>query len=150
MTYDRYYEGCGHTISDQQPLRKASICPVCKKLAQAPTRKGRLQADQPEEELLGQMRLSGIPKPSRNYQITSSRKFTFDFAWPDKMMAVEVEGGTRMKGGGRHNRHAGYQRDCEKYSLAAELGWKVHRFTSDDVYKGRAIRRIEQLFGVVS
>jgi len=52
----------------------------------------------------------------------------FDFAWPDKLIAVELEGGVWARG--RHVRGRGYESDCEKYNLAQSLGWSVYRFTS--------------------
>ncbi len=50
-----------------------------------------------------------------------------DFNRPNVKVAVEIEGGEYS--GGRHTRAAGYQADCGKYNLAADLGWVVYRFT---------------------
>ena len=44
-----------------------------------------------------------------------------------------------MKGGGGHTTGKGYTRDLEKYNLATLHGWKVYRFTTQDVTKGIAI-----------
>jgi len=60
-----------------------------------------------------------------------TRRWRFDFAWPSKKIAVEIEGGTWT--GGRHTRGAGFQKDCEKYNAAAVLGWTVLRFTAGDL-----------------
>jgi very-short-patch-repair endonuclease len=62
------------------------------------------------------------------YVFAKPRRFRFDFAWPNEKVAVECEGGTWVGGG--HNRGAGYASNCEKYNLAAELGWRVLRYTS--------------------
>lgn len=56
------------------------------------------------------------------------RDWRFDFAWPDAMVAVEVEGGTWTRG--RHVRGGGFRGDCEKYNAACVLGWRVLRFTA--------------------
>lgn len=56
------------------------------------------------------------------------RRWRFDFAWPAKKVAVEIEGG--VFSGGRHTRGYGYQSDCEKYNAATMLGWKLIRLTS--------------------
>ncbi len=77
-----------------------------------------------------------FPLPEREYRFEPSRRWRFDFAWPDMLIAVEVEGGTRHQG--RHNRHEGFENDCEKYNHAALVyGWYVLRFTSDMVKDGR-------------
>lgn len=57
------------------------------------------------------------------------RDWRFDFAWPQERVAVEIEGGTWVRG--RHSRGAGYGIDCEKYNVAQLNGWIVLRFTSD-------------------
>ena len=81
------------------------------------------------------------------HRFAPPRRWRFDFAWPGKLIAVEIDGGTYS--GGRHVRGAGYARDCEKLNRAAELGWRVLRFTGDMVRadpKGCAM----QVVGVLS
>lgn len=56
-----------------------------------------------------------------------TRKWRFDYANWDKLIAVEIEGGTWSNGG--HSRGAGYQKDTEKYNEAVKLGWRVLRYT---------------------
>ena len=75
--------------------------------------------------------------PKAEYRFLKKRRFRFDFAWPDRMMAVEVEGG--VFSGGRHTRGMGYTRDLEKYNLATLHGWRVFRFTTQDVTTQKAI-----------
>jgi very-short-patch-repair endonuclease len=71
----------------------------------------------------------------REYRFHPRRKFRFDFAWPDRKLALEVEGGVN----GRHQRRAGFEGDCVKYSEAAVLGWRVIRATTAQVIDGQAI-----------
>jgi len=66
-----------------------------------------------------------------------------DFAWPDKKIAVEIEGG--VWGLGRHNRPKGFIADTEKYNAAAEMGWTVLRFTGTHIRDGRAIDQLAAL-----
>ena len=61
----------------------------------------------------------------REYRFDKERRWRFDFAWPEKLVALEVEGGAWI--GGRHNRAAGFQADVEKYNAAAAGGWRVFR-----------------------
>jgi hypothetical protein len=59
------------------------------------------------------------------------------------MIAMEIEGGVWITG--RHTRGAGYSRDMQKYNLAGLHGWKVYRFTPQDVYKGVALAFIKDV-----
>ena len=65
----------------------------------------------------------------REYQFAKPRKFRFDVALPERMIAIEFEGlvSTGKKGGHQTKKH--YTKDCVKYNLAAENGWKVYRYT---------------------
>jgi len=76
------------------------------------------------------------------FRFHPERRWRFDYAWPDKMIALEIEGGTWT--GGRHTRGKGYESDCEKYSEAAILGWKVIRATTGMVKDGRALELLEK------
>ena len=78
----------------------------------------------------------------REYEFHPSRRFRFDFAWPDAKVAVEIEGGTYSAG--RHSRGPGFEADCEKYAEAAILGWRVLRVTTAMVIDGRAIALLER------
>ena len=64
----------------------------------------------------------------------------FDFAWPGALLAVEMDGGGFV--GGRHGRGVGIEKDCEKYSSAAVLGWRLIRCTPRQVKSGQAIEWI--------
>lgn len=83
-----------------------------------------------------------MPEPVREYRFHPKRKWRFDFAWPARLVAVEVEGGTFS--GGRHSRGKGFEADCEKYAEAAILGWRVLRVTTAMVNDGRALALIER------
>lgn len=64
------------------------------------------------------------------------RKWRFDFAYPVQKIALEVEGGTWI--GGRHSRGAGLAADAEKYAIAAIMGYRLIRVTTDQVRSGVA------------
>jgi hypothetical protein len=72
------------------------------------------------------------------------RKWRFDVAIRDFRWGFEVEGGLFMAGTGRHNRGAGMRADMEKYNTATALGWKVFRFTPEQILKGEAKAFIER------
>lgn len=84
---------------------------------------------------------AGLPKPVREFRFHPSRRWRFDFAWPDRMLAAEVEGGTWVKG--RHTTGAGFAKDAEKYNAAALLNWRVLRFTGSMIRSGLAVKSIE-------
>jgi very-short-patch-repair endonuclease len=88
----------------------------------------------PEDEALVRLREFGMGEPEREFRFHSSRRWRFDFAYPEIRLAVEIEGGTWNKG--RHVRGQGYANDCVKYNTAAILGWTVLRFTSELVRRG--------------
>ena len=96
-----------------------------------------------EESLLHQMWIIGtIVPPKRQYKFHPKRKWLFDFAWPDKIVAAECEGGIWVKGA--HVRGGHFQEDCQKYNAAALLGWRVFRFTADMIASGEAINTLEE------
>jgi very-short-patch-repair endonuclease len=69
------------------------------------------------------------------------RRFRFDFAFPAEMIAVELQGGTWVKGGHGQGMHA--EKDCEKATFAALLGWRVMTFTARQVRSGWALLATE-------
>ena len=79
-------------------------------------------------------RAYGLPEPIEEYQFHAPRRWRFDFAWIERKVACEIEGGTWAKG--RHTRGIGYRNDCEKYNQATLDGWRVLRFTTDMVNDG--------------
>lgn len=79
--------------------------------------------------------------PEREFYFAKPRMFRFDFAFPDRKLAVEIEGGT-FYGKSRHGSGPGYEKDCEKYNLAVKLGWRVLRYTTEMVKTGTAIQEV--------
>lgn len=86
----------------------------------------------------------GLPKPEREYRFCPDRRWRLDFAWPDRKLAVEVEGAVWASG--RHTRGSGYVGDLEKYNRAAVDGWTVLRFTTEDVRDDTAVTEIARWF----
>ena len=87
-------------------------------------------------------RLAGLPEPQTEYLFHPERKWRFDYCWEEWALAVEIEGGVHVRG--RHVRGKGYEDDCEKYSWAAVLGWRVIRLTPGMVKDGRALALLEE------
>lgn len=100
-----------------------------------------------ERNLQFQMRAVCLPEPVPQFRFHPKRRWTLDFAWPVYWFFVEVEGGIFIRGGGRHNRGQGFERDCEKYNEAALAGWRGLRVTTGQVKAGTALRLIERALG---
>ncbi len=77
----------------------------------------------------------------KEYRFNLERKWRFDYAIPDLMIAIEVEGGAFT--GGRHTRGAGFVADMEKYNSAASLGWTLIRRTPDQLLTEKTIQLIQ-------
>lgn len=73
-------------------------------------------------------RAESLPKPVAEFRFHPTRKWRFDWCWPDQKFALELEGGVYANG--RHTRGKGYENDCRKYNSALLLGWKVLRVTT--------------------
>jgi len=113
-----------------------------------------------ESTLAHQMRAMKIPVPETEYRFAlhhvgagkeirkrlaaaGLKDWRFDFAWPDRKLAVEVEGGSFV--GGRHTRGVGFREDCHKYHHAMRLGWTVYRCEGTLIRTGYAVALVEKL-----
>ncbi len=95
-----------------------------------------------ENQIAWHIKAYCLPPPETEYRFHKVRLWRFDFAWPSRKIALEIEGGTWN--GGRHVTGAGYAKDCEKYNEATISGWKVIRATADMVSNGQAIQIIKR------
>lgn len=88
-----------------------------------------------------------FPGAIMEYRFHPVRRWKMDYAWPDRMIALEIEGGIYTRG--RHTRGKGYEGDCIKYSTAAVLGWCVIRSTYDMLSNGIAFQLLEQAMNAI-
>jgi len=102
---------------------------------------GRLKRSPLEVLLAWAMDSAGIRYVSE-YRFDPVRRWRLDFAFPERFLAVEIEGGGWI--GGRHNRGGGMEADCEKYNALALAGWRLLRFTGKTVKSGEALQVIQQ------
>lgn len=75
--------------------------------------------------LLNRLERCGLPPPVLEWRFAADqgRRWRFDAAWPDRKVALEVQGA--VFSGGRHSRGAGMRRDYEKHNAAVVAGWTV-------------------------
>lgn len=111
----------------------------------------------PAEHLLSvQLEQAGIPF-EREYRFAPPRRWRADFAlwqfwrspgWKDieADILVEIDGGGFVAG--RHSRGASMEKDAEKQSAAAILGYRVIRLTPKQVEDGRGLLWIRQALGL--
>ncbi len=96
-----------------------------------------------EELFAFYLKAAKIADPVLEYRFHPKRRWRLDFAWPTRMVAVEIEGGSWSNG--RHVRPAAFEEDCEKYAEAAIAGWRIVRVTGAMVKDGRALTLTERL-----
>ena len=97
-----------------------------------------------ESELVIQLKALKI-EFEQEFKFHPKRKWRADFHLVEKMILVEVEGG--IWSGGRHTRGKGYLGDMEKYNAATVMGYRVIRFSTEQVKSGLAVQQIEKMVG---
>lgn len=81
------------------------------------------------------LRSSTLPPPVPQYEVVSEGEVVarVDFAYPWARLAIEIDGYEFHHGRGR------WQRDLERRSRLAALGWRVMHFTVDDLKDAKAV-----------
>lgn len=82
-------------------------------------------------------RANRLPAPEREYRFHHARRWRFDYAFVEDGIAVEQEGGLFIRG--RHARGSGIVKDMEKYNAATVAGWRVLRYTPQQLQRGEAL-----------
>jgi hypothetical protein len=72
---------------------------------------------------------SGLPSPLTQYEIRDRGRFVarVDFCWPGERLIVEADGFAF------HSDRAAYRKDRERMNQLERLGWRVLRFTWEDI-----------------
>ena len=123
--------GC-KSIGRGEARTASGVAPAATVARPAPsTRKGKAA----EDAMAAQIEAAGY-ECVRELRFAPPRRWRFDVAVPSRMVAVEVDGGAFTGG---HSRGTAYERECEKYGMAAAMGWRVVRCTPRMVKDGRAL-----------
>lgn len=69
------------------------------------------------------------------FRFHPDRKWRFDFCIPDRMCAIEIDGGTFMSIRTGHSSGAGLRAWREKNNAAMTLGWRVWHFAPEEIVK---------------
>jgi very-short-patch-repair endonuclease len=96
-----------------------------------------------------QLEQAGIPF-EREYRFHPSRKWRADF-WVFHHLGkahvlIEIDGGSWVAG--RHTRGSGFEKDAEKLNAAAELGYRVLRYTPKMIESGEALEQIRRILSM--
>jgi hypothetical protein len=97
-----------------------------------------------EESYYMQLARLEVPRPEREFKFHPTRKWRADFAWPERFLLVEIEGGVYSRG--RHTRGKGFETDMTKYNAATMAGYKLLRFSGGMVSSGEAAKKTKAFF----
>ncbi len=84
-----------------------------------------------QRRFAGCWRQLGGPQLVTEHRFHPTRRYRLDFALPEALIGIEVDGGTWSDGRTGHNWGTGITRDHEKQNLAVLMGWRIFRFTTD-------------------
>ena len=86
--------------------------------------------------------LSYLPKLPwvLEYRFHPTRRWRFDASLPSELVSVEMDGGAWI--GGRHTSGSGFVKDLEKMNAAVLLGWRVLRYTPQQIKAGLAYQDV--------
>ena len=90
------------------------------------------------------LHLQGLPPYVTEHRFHPTRRWRFDYCWPELKIAVEVHGGEHSNG--RHTRGGGFTGDREKMNEAAIYGWTVLEVTSAQVRSGQMRQWLDRIF----
>lgn len=109
---------------------------------------GRGSGSRLEHELTGHLAVMQL-RAEQQYRFHPERRWRLDFAFPDVLVGVELDGGIfAAENGetiGKHARGAGRCADMEKRNAAAELGWLILNYGPPHVRSGEAAIQIERI-----
>lgn len=89
---------------------------------------------------------NGLPEPVAEFRFHATRRWRFDWAWPEQRVALEIDGGVWT--GGSHGRGTGIVRDQEKHNYAACMGWIVIRCVPRDLHGAATFAFLKQAMKV--
>ncbi len=92
-----------------------------------------------------------LPLPGMEVVFAAPRRWRVDFLWnerPYRAVALEIEGGAFLPGGGRHNRGASFVAEMEKYNELAARGFLLVRVTPKQLFTLNTIQFVARALGL--
>lgn len=109
-----------------------------------PAKRPRVRPGDPAADLAWQIEQGLQIIAMREFKFHATRKWRADLALVPQRIAIEIEGGFFMAGGGRHSRGAGARADCLKYCELAICGYRLLRVLPEWVKSGQAFTLVER------
>lgn len=104
---------------------------------------------------LTHLKMAKLPEPVCEFRFHETRKWRFDFCWPDEHLKIAVEyQGLNWKPKKGENNNSGHQsidglrRDCEKFTEASLSGWTLILITAETVNNGQAVEWVRRALKV--
>lgn len=137
-------------VSAQQTSRRAPGIPQASQRKRPQSRSARGRAPSaPEQEFHLHLASLGLDQGlQREYRFHPVRRWRFDFAWPGRMLAMEIQGGIWLGGRGGHTSGSGVTRDCKKGLDAVLMGWRVIYATPAMIRSGELVQAVDKLLNV--
>lgn len=144
----RYSEEEGNALIERLARRRAappqtsiSASPI--EAPKVDMRRSKAKTGPSELELLfaRQVMDAGLPPPHREYLFMQNRDFRLDYAWPEQMICVEVQGMV-------HRIRSRFLSDVEKLAFAQIHGWRLLLVAGQDVRSGRAMQWLTTLWAI--
>lgn len=107
----------------------------------AAVEKKRAKQYQNEQKLQAVIEAAGLPIPVLEFKFLHDRKFRFDLAWPELLIACEIDGMA-------HRIKARFLADMEKMNLARENRWLVIHCTPSMIGSGEALELVKRALRV--
>ena len=108
-----------------------------------PAQKAIAEACHPVTLLAGRLTALGLPAPVREYRFHPSRRWAFDLAWPDHLLAVEYDGDQH-----RTDTHQ-YEKDITRFDRATAATWNLVRVRSRGLLpdgRSETVERVRDAF----
>lgn len=90
-----------------------------------------------------------MPIPIREYVFIKEKKYRLDFAWADKKVALEVQGGYETKERQGHSRKEKAETDFKKNAAANLMGWRIYYCMPDELYSLRVEMMMRMALGMI-
>ena len=85
-----------------------------------------------------------LPMPERQYLIVEDKAWRLDFAWPQFMLAIEVDGGNWIRGS--HTRASDYVR---RRAIVGH-NWRCYSYHTDELASAEGLREVvAEIVGLV-
>ncbi len=107
-----------------------------------------LQAMLPKSSLeryaLARLQAAGLTPPARQYRFDPIRRWAFDFAWPERRVSVEIQGGIYAKTRLGHSSGSGIEAGMEKHNAAQLAGWIVLAYSDHGINDGSMVEDVRR------